>query len=56
MAGGAFGCVELVAGAGAVEFFDVDVAERHGSAKLLCAEADLSEVLDCLGLHEGVGE
>lgn len=32
MAGGAFGGVESVSGAGAVEFFDVVVAEGHGSA------------------------
>jgi hypothetical protein len=31
-AGGAFGCVEFVAGSGSVEFFDVFVAEGHGSA------------------------
>ncbi len=39
-----------------MEFCDVDVAEGRGSAELMCGEADLGEVLDGFGLHEGVGQ
>ena len=54
-AGWAAGGVEFVACSGLLEFGDVDVAEGRGSAELMCGEADLGEVLDGFGLHEGVG-